>query len=258
MVRQKSSPFFTQAHVVRFTSLILVSVLCLASSASAAVPTQNEIWDQVSEALASPAPLFQQARITGAPKPLPAEVRKQIASAVSFLPEGVKRNPAPIATRTATTTATVTTTQNNKMIWPTEGLIYSTFNGSRGSRRHGAIDICTSKGTPIRAAQDGIVSVVANGGKLFRGYGKIVILDHGKGLWTLYSHCDTTLVKLGQRVKQGEYIATVGNTGRTTTYHLHFEVRVAGVKKDPLSYLPSRPEMVKSTNYRSRSSKKAN
>ncbi|MDR1579125.1 MAG: peptidoglycan DD-metalloendopeptidase family protein [Synergistaceae bacterium] len=138
---------------------------------------------------------------------------------------------------------------SKKLIWPVEGNIYSAFNATRGRRKHGAIDIVTKKGVPIAAAADGIVSVASNGGKGFRGYGKIVILDHGKGLYTLYAHCDKLLVKIGQRVKAGEYIATVGRTGRATTNHCHFEVRISGKKYDPLVYLPSRPDLVKATNY---------
>ena len=140
--------------------------------------------------------------------------------------------------------------------WPVDGLIYSTFNASRGkNRRHGAIDIVTKKGTPIASAMDGIVAVASDGGRLFRGYGKIVIINHSNGLHTVYAHCDKILVKMGQRVKRGEFIATVGRTGRATTDHVHFEVRVAGVRRDPLKYLPDRPHMVKALNYKSKTSK---
>jgi lipoprotein NlpD len=145
---------------------------------------------------------------------------------------------------------------SKNLIWPVEGYIYSTFNATRGKRRHGAIDIVTKKGVPIAAAADGIVSVATNGGKGFSGYGKIVVINHGKGLYTLYAHCDKLLVKMGQRVKMGEYIATVGRTGRATTNHCHFEVRVSGKKYDPLAYLPSRPDMVKANNYHAPKRKK--
>ncbi|MDR3321139.1 MAG: M23 family metallopeptidase [Synergistaceae bacterium] len=138
--------------------------------------------------------------------------------------------------------------------WPVDGLIYSAFNATRGKgRMHGAIDIVTKKGTPIAAAADGIVSVVADGGKRFKGYGKTVIIDHGGGIHTLYSHCNSIGVKMGQRVKRGEFIATVGRTGRATTDHLHFELRLSGKKLDPLNYLPSRPEMVKAKNWKRKS-----
>jgi murein DD-endopeptidase MepM/ murein hydrolase activator NlpD len=142
------------------------------------------------------------------------------------------------------------------LIWPVEGMIYSTFHAKRGRREHGAIDIVTKRGTPIAAAADGMVSVAASGGRNFKGYGKIIIIDHGKGLYTVYAHCDTLLVKMGQRVKQGEFIATVGRTGRATTDHCHFEVRISGKKHDPLAYLPSRPDMVKANDYRSPRSKR--
>jgi murein DD-endopeptidase MepM/ murein hydrolase activator NlpD len=139
---------------------------------------------------------------------------------------------------------------STNLIWPVEGQIYSAFNAKRGRRKHGAIDIVTKKGVPIAAAADGVVTVASNGGKGFGGYGKLVIIDHGKGLYTLYAHCDKLLVKTGQRVKAGEYIATVGRTGRATTNHCHFEVRVAGKKYDPLAYLPKRPDLVKANDYR--------
>lgn|GEM_PF-6099787 len=145
------------------------------------------------------------------------------------------------------------------LTWPTNGLIYSTFGASRGKRGHGAIDIVTKKGAPIAASAPGVVAVAANGGKLFKGYGKIIIVDHGEDVHTVYAHCDSIMVKIGQRVSAGEYIGTVGRTGRATTDHCHFEIRVAGKKVDPLKYLPSRPEMVKAHNWKSSSaSKKVN
>jgi murein DD-endopeptidase MepM/ murein hydrolase activator NlpD len=144
--------------------------------------------------------------------------------------------------------------KSRNLLWPVDGMIYSAFNATRGrGRMHGAIDIVTKKGTPIAAAADGIVSVVADGGKHFKGYGKTVIIDHGGGVHTLYSHCNSIGVKMGQKVKRGEFIATVGRTGRATTDHVHFEVRVAGKKLDPLNYLPSRPEMVKARNWKGKS-----
>lgn len=135
--------------------------------------------------------------------------------------------------------------------WPVDGLIYSAFNATRGKRLHGAIDIVAPKGSPVTAAADGVVSVVANGGKNFSGYGRIVILDHGNGVHTVYAHCDTTPVKMGQKVKKGQVVATVGRTGRVTTNLLHFEVRVAGKKINPLTCMEERPGVVKMVNYKS-------
>jgi hypothetical protein len=144
---------------------------------------------------------------------------------------------------------------SRNLLWPVNGYIYSAFGAPRGrNKRHGAVDMVIKKDTPIAAAADGVVTVAANGGKNFKGYGKTVIVDHGGGVHTLYAHCNSLLVKMGQRVKRGDFIATVGRTGRATTDHVHFEVRMGGKKLDPLKYLPSRPELVKAKNWHSKNS----
>jgi murein DD-endopeptidase MepM/ murein hydrolase activator NlpD len=70
------------------------------------------------------------------------------------------------------------------------------------------------------------------------GYGNLVVIEHAKGITSHYGHCDTLKVRLGQRVKAGEIIATVGNTGISTGAHLHFEIRREGKPQDPERYLP--------------------
>ncbi len=105
--------------------------------------------------------------------------------------------------------------------------------GSRGGARHSGVDLRNPKGTPIYAVDDGVVHYAG-----YRGsYGNLVILSHGKGIETLYAHCDTMLVKIGDVVRKGDQIATVGITGRATGYHLHFEVRKNGVPVNPMNYL---------------------
>lgn len=81
------------------------------------------------------------------------------------------------------------------------------------------------------------------------GYGNYIIIDHGNGVSTLYGHCDSLTVRTGQRVKQGDVIGAAGNTGNciprpsaanpVAGSHLHFEVRVNGVRKNPELYMPS-------------------
>jgi murein DD-endopeptidase MepM/ murein hydrolase activator NlpD len=66
------------------------------------------------------------------------------------------------------------------------------------------------------------------------GYGNVVVVDHGDGLTTLYAHCDSLSVRAGQQVQPGDVIAQVGDTGRATGPHLHFEVRSDGVAVDPI------------------------
>lgn len=116
---------------------------------------------------------------------------------------------------------------------PVAHIEISSAYGSRGGSRHTGVDLRNPKGTPILAADDGVVISVTNSGSP----GKMVKLSHGNGLETWYEHCDTILVSVGQVVKKGEQIATVGITGNATGYHLHFEVRKNGVPQNPMNYL---------------------
>lgn len=100
-------------------------------------------------------------------------------------------------------------------------------------RMHWGVDIGAPRGTPIHVSADGIVSYIGWN----RGYGLTVDVDHGFGFKTRYAHCQKVLVKLGTLVKRGQIIATVGNTGRSTCPHLHYEVRVSGVKVNPANYI---------------------
>ena len=100
---------------------------------------------------------------------------------------------------------------------------------------HTGLDLGASKGTSIRAAKAGTVKTVVYGST---GYGYYLTIDHGDGMVTLYGHCSQILVREGQTVKAGETVSKVGSTGRSTGPHLHFEVRVGGVQKNPRNYLP--------------------
>ena len=106
---------------------------------------------------------------------------------------------------------------------------------------HNGIDFAASTGTPIRAADSGLI-IVAGEPAQYRGYGKITVIDHGQSkngrrLSTVYAHQSRIGVHEGQRVAQGEVIGYVGSTGHSTGPHLHFEVRLNGVPTNPLEYL---------------------
>lgn len=102
---------------------------------------------------------------------------------------------------------------------------------------HDGIDISVREGTPVRAATGG--TVVYSDNRL-SGYGNLVIIRHGKNLFTAYAHNQRNLVRKGDVVKRGDTIARAGQTGRITGPHLHFEVRHGSTAVDPLSYLPGR------------------
>lgn len=120
------------------------------------------------------------------------------------------------------------------LIRPVSGTVTSRF-GSRWGRSHKGIDIGAAKGTPIKAAAAGTVTLSQYG--YGGGYGNHVIISHGNGIQTLYGHCTTLKVSVGQKVSQGDIIATVGNTGNSQGNHLHLEIRVNGVAQNPQNYL---------------------
>ena len=101
-------------------------------------------------------------------------------------------------------------------------------------RMHTGIDFSAPRGTPIYATGDGVVKRVRNNG--LSGYGKEIIVDHGYGYQTRYAHLKDFNVKRGQRVKRGECIGYVGNTGTSTAPHCHYEVIKDGKKVDPVHY----------------------
>jgi murein DD-endopeptidase MepM/ murein hydrolase activator NlpD len=119
--------------------------------------------------------------------------------------------------------------------WPVRGgAVLSHFGVPRRGHRHAGIDIRGERGQEILAARAG--TVVYAGDKL-SGYGKLVIVDHGDGMQTLYAHGLEILVREGDEVAKSQPIALVGRTGNATTEHCHFEIRKDRVPVDPLPYL---------------------
>ena len=117
--------------------------------------------------------------------------------------------------------------------WPASGPVTSGF-GYRWGRMHEGIDIGAGYGAPIYAASAGTVSYAGS----MSGYGNMVLVDHGGGIVTAYSHQSSIAVGVGTRVAAGQRIGSVGSTGQSTGPHLHFEVRVGGSPRDPMGYLP--------------------
>ena len=116
---------------------------------------------------------------------------------------------------------------------PVPGPIVSSF-GPRGVAWHGGVDLRAERQEPIRAAAAGMVVT----SDWERAYGHVVKIWHPSDLMTVYAHNLENLVKVGDWVEQGQVIATVGSTGRATAPHLHFEIRLAGRKYNPIFWLP--------------------
>lgn len=123
--------------------------------------------------------------------------------------------------------------RGSAMSWPAEGSISSRF-GPRGNGWHYGLDIAADSGAPVRAALSGIV---IEAGWKNDAYGYTVMLQHGNGSQTLYAHASRLVAELGDTVRQGQLIAEIGSTGNSTGPHLHFEVRVNHICRDPLEYL---------------------
>jgi hypothetical protein len=100
-------------------------------------------------------------------------------------------------------------------------------------RMHWGVDIGAPTGTLIHATADGIVIFTG----WDQGYGLSIEIDHGYGFVTRYAHCQTILMKPGDKIKRGQIIATVGSTGRATCSHLHYEVNISGIKVNPSNYI---------------------
>ena len=123
-------------------------------------------------------------------------------------------------------------------IWPTRGWLTSGFGYRKSpftglNEKHDGWDIAARTGSNIRAPGDGTVILVGRQ----NGYGNFLEIDHGYGLKTRFAHTTKNLVKVGDKVKRGQVIALVGNTGRSTGPHLHYEVHLNGVPVNPRNYI---------------------
>lgn len=123
--------------------------------------------------------------------------------------------------------------------WPTLGRLTSVFGLRRSpfeeeaGEYHRGIDIANALGTPVQATADGVVQVASWQG----GYGRLVILEHGRGFKTYYGHNSKLLVQPGDRVKRGQVISYMGTSGHSTGHHLHYEVWQNGRVVNPMKFV---------------------
>ncbi|HHO75781.1 MAG TPA: M23 family metallopeptidase [Deltaproteobacteria bacterium] len=123
--------------------------------------------------------------------------------------------------------------------WPTRGWITSSFGWREspftGKKEfHKGIDIASRKGTPIYVPADGIITSYRNNG----AYGNLLVINHGYGIVTRYAHLmESNEIEVGKRVRKGDKVAHIGNTGRSTGSHLHYEVLINGIHVNPQRYM---------------------
>lgn len=113
------------------------------------------------------------------------------------------------------------------------GFRWSSPFGPRGGRLHKGVDMASGLNTPIYASADGVIKFSGTQS----GFGNLVIIDHGGGFETYYAHMNRRLVTVGETVSRGDHIGAMGNTGRSTGVHLHYEIHKDGVAVNPMTYI---------------------
>jgi murein DD-endopeptidase MepM/ murein hydrolase activator NlpD len=122
-----------------------------------------------------------------------------------------------------------------RFAWPVRGRVISRFGPKSGGFYNDGINIAVRSGTPVVAAENGVVTYVGNE---LRGFGNLVLLRHQGGWVTAYAHAETISVKPGDIVRRGQVIARAGRSGRVHKPQLHFEIRKGRKAVDPLRHLP--------------------
>jgi murein DD-endopeptidase MepM/ murein hydrolase activator NlpD len=120
--------------------------------------------------------------------------------------------------------------------WPVRGRIIASFGSSLNGERNDGINLAVPEGTPVKAAEDGVVSYAGNG---LASNGNLVLIRHSNGYSTVYAHAKELLVNRGDQIKRGQVIAQSGQTGKVNAPQLHFEVRRGATPLDPVRFLKS-------------------
>ncbi len=149
------------------------------------------------------------------------------AGRVNVRPSAKLQAPQPAAAQLAGIAAT-------GYLWPVQGRIARAFGAEPSGRRSDGLDISAAEGSPVLAAETG---VVAYAGSEIQGYGNMLLIEHPGGLTTVYAHNRELLVHVGEMVRRGEVVATVGRSGGSTDSRLHFQLRVGNTPIDPTPYL---------------------
>ena len=190
----------------------------------------------------------QQAKAPQAQKPQTPQVAQQPAQRETQVASASPT--APVATVPATENARVATQgtipQENSakaaeptgampsFRWPVHGRVISAFGSRTASGQNDGINLAVPEGTPVKAAEDG---VVAYAGNELKGYGNLVLVRHSNGYVSAYANASELMVKRGDSVKRGQTIARAGQTGNVTSPQLHFEIRKGSTPVDPSKYL---------------------
>jgi murein DD-endopeptidase MepM/ murein hydrolase activator NlpD len=162
--------------------------------------------------------------------PRTVAVEKKVASAPQNARMATQESPAPeTVTKSAEPTGAMPSFR-----WPVRGRVIAAFGANTNGTQNDGINLAVPAGTPVKAADDG---VVAYAGNELKGYGNLVLIRHPNGFVSAYAHASELLVKRGDAIKRGQVIAHAGQTGNVTSPQLHFEIRKGSTPVDPAKYL---------------------
>jgi murein DD-endopeptidase MepM/ murein hydrolase activator NlpD len=163
----------------------------------------------------------------GVPKVTPKVAQNDAPPSANIVAPAADPLPEPTPTGTAGNAAT-------SFRWPVKGRVIQGFGPKSSGGQNDGINVAVPEGTPIKAAEDG---VVAYAGNELKGYGNLVLVRHSNGFVTAYAHASELNVKKGETIKRGQVIGKAGATGNVTSPQLHFEVRRGATPVDPSQYL---------------------
>ncbi len=175
------------------------------------------------------------ARQIQTPAPQVAQPRTVSVDRVSSIPAQNARMATQVPEKTENVVAAAEPAGNMPSFrWPVKGRVIAGFGPKTGGAQNDGINLAVPEGTPIKAADDG---VVAYAGNELKGYGNLVLIRHANGFVSAYAHASELLVKRGDTIKRGQVIANAGQTGNVTSPQLHFEIRKGSTPVDPAQYL---------------------
>jgi murein DD-endopeptidase MepM/ murein hydrolase activator NlpD len=158
---------------------------------------------------------------------------QRVASAAPMQTANVAKEEQPRKIETVVKTAEPSGTMPS-FRWPVRGRVITGFGSKPNGAQNDGINLAVPEGTPIKAADDG---VVAYAGNELKGYGNLVLIRHSNGFVSAYAHASEIMVKRGDSIKRGQVIAHAGQTGNVTSPQLHFEIRKGSTPVDPTQYL---------------------
>lgn len=174
-----------------------------------------------------PAPPAQPAPVQVAQAPAEPVQKARMASAVETPAAAAEAAPSPV--KSAEATGALPTFR-----WPVRGRVVAAYGAKTNGKANDGINVAVPEGTPVKAAEDG---VVAYAGNELKGYGNLVLVRHSNGYVTAYAHASELMVKRGETIKRGQTIAKSGQSGEAGSPQLHFEIRKGSTPVDPLKFL---------------------